>query len=241
MPTASITSLSDFNANAAMQEFGMDPLDQTPDAISVRFIFKRLQDEGLDAKTLRGRKNLVELTKEKIHQRIMMLEEYGENFGVEHGKHRYDALLSAIICDEQIQSANTQLQDQKGNITGYENDGFDPDLLELAQHYHDQALDIVTQPNLDISSVMPESLFLAHLNTLQSLNDIDIPFEDLELDELEDFIQHELPAIRNFSAIHTDIGKEVSNLAEDWAAEINRILDEFAPEPPKSPSHLRPV
>jgi len=244
--TGDTSHLSSYTADALLREFDI-PDPASIQAISLRYLFKRMAEEipRKDLSRMRHNKFILEAVKDKVNFRYALYGGFIENFVEtvsDFGKFLdEDALIAAVICDGEINRANEPLPDEEIEEYGLpkhtvRDDGFDDGVLCRACIIWEQACELSqgTRSKEEIGRLASESLFLAHINAMGALAELEEYFDTYDQNELLTFRHVTIPAIRSFTQMNTDIGYRLAKFC-DIAQE--RIVGEL--EPILRPSNLQ--
>ncbi len=202
------------------------PEDDTAARQAVKFLFKVMADECRNPNISQTENNrwAIDLTLDKLSKKYANYRTYKDYFFPKGHNVDFDALVTAIICDEYIVHANEPVQDPEDpeEIT-MRDDGFDTDILFRASVIWDGALR--NDPyDEETGTVFYETSFLIHLDILEKLEEMGEDFADLDRDEMSKIRDEELPQFRDLILTWNLFGQGVAEYIDRLQTQIDRIL-----------------
>lgn len=217
--------LSEFNVQATIDFFEFLPRTET-EIQAIRFLHKCV-DLGMgsesNTKTEQG-SFINDVAIEKIRLRYELYKLHTDYFFPKGYEADHDSLSIAIICDEYTGDINEPLQPPEppeGWFNDNDNflrrhDGFtNEDSIEYAYAIWEKATELTGDGLQDDEPLpAPEIFFLAHINAMQSLREIQGRLESYDNDGLADILQSDIRSIRSFALPQTALGAELLELAD---------------------------
>ncbi|PZO85766.1 MAG: hypothetical protein DI626_07120 [Micavibrio aeruginosavorus] len=231
-----IVSLSSFNAHSVMGELNIAP-EMKHEMVAIRFVHSVMKSELRAQSRVTQNHAASEVTSEKISFRYELFRSFADDFfAMDHGI-KMDALSTAVICDELIEHANEPLQptpeeEESGAPHRSRNDGFDADILHSACIFFEEALHIEQMGILDDAPAFErESFFLAHVNAIGNLRDIEESFDEYSPEDLFSIRDKDLSLIPRFMNRDTQIGQCLQSYLDHMTARIDSLVP-----PPQKPA-----
>lgn len=216
-----VTLLSDFNVDGVLKELSVNPRDKLKVA-AINYFFRTLE-EGIGGQGPRtDRSRMVKtITVDQIGCRLELLDSHKKSF-FKNKEYDYPSLLLAILLD-------TTLADL--HIPDKDEDDFDPDrdiienipnrFLQKAYEIFDSATDLASiYKNPD--EISPESLFLAHINWIDDLDDFIVDFDDMGEEELRK-MHRDLPRMKAVTNSDTELGRVLLK----FISQVEDLLPDF--------------
>lgn len=237
--------MSDFNGDQIVSHFNLPPEDKIGRA-AMKYMYRMIKDE-IPLSSSEKHKEIGELTKEKIEFRYDLHNALVEDFFCFEEFDR-DALLLAVICDEYVTHINEPYFDQVHDDDGakeddeipHRNDGFDDALVLRANTIWEEST-LYASGGLEEGSdpLSRESLFLAHINAMQDLQEHEHNLGEYDEDVAHEILNKDLPAMRAFADKDTEIGRHLLKFVEHMEQEISACLgpEQPTPTPPQPRSH----
>lgn len=237
--------LSEFNVQATVNFF--DYLPRTEMEIkAIRYLHQCL-GLGIDTngETLTTHANIVNnIAIDKIKYRYQTYKLHADCFFPKGHEVAHDALAIAVICDEYTADICDPPPEPEAP-EGWQNDNdnhkskisalADENTLEEACALWEQAAEMEGEgiPD-DMPPIQPEIFFLAHINAMESMLEIQSRLDSYDNDGLADILESDIRAIRTFVMPQTALGAElleITNIVED------EILPRMIIEPHELPNH----
>lgn len=243
-----VINLKSFGSDLVTDYFGF--LESTKiEQDSMRFIYKILGGEvsSKSGHQLDRIQTIAGISIEKIQFRFEMFKHHAKFFPLSSAPEEYDALSIAVICDEYTPHINERLQkdfEEGDDIEDEEelphrDDGIDELLSGRASYIWEAAGDIELHgvPE-DLEFPEPEAVFLAHINVMTNLREMEDELDDCPVERLEEIIKKDFPRYKTFLCPHTTIGADTQEWMKRIETSINSIL---SPPPPPTRPQLRLV
>ncbi len=202
-------SFNKLNSHQVLEYFLVPPHDQTVRA-SMNFMFRTYKDElpasvSYDARS----RTAAELTIEGIEFRYLLFKEFVEDFFMGANFDR-DALAIAVICNEYVPHINKPCQDKDGKLKP-QYDGVDARHAECANILREESVSLESKGSLPYE-VLPESIFLAHVIAMEAFETHKGNMDEYEDDTLYNIINEDIPAVRAFLRLDTEIGRQLDRI-----------------------------
>lgn len=237
-----IVSLSSFNAHSVMGELNIAP-DMKAETTAIRFVHSMLKNELRAQSSVTKNHAASEITIEKVSFRYDLFRSYADEFFAMEDGVKMDALSTAVICDEFINHANEPLQptaDEEENDAPvrHRDDGFDIVMLTDACLFYDEA-QTMEQTGIPDDEIVfeKESYFLAHVNVIENLRDIEESFDDYTIEDLIAIRDKDFTHVPDFIRPDTQIGQVLQGYLAHMGKRID-ALREPAPLPQKKKPRL---
>jgi len=246
-------SLASFNVNAVLNYFDFLHCTQAEQK-SMQYLYRCVQED-----LLRGRSSVSEHAQSVVHETITKMQFRYELFKL-HVPHffplgyepKMDALAIAVICDEYTGFINEELNEADypdgwepaNQNTKRRDDGFgDDEAVKDAYDLFDNAVELEALGLPDDAPMPPhEVLFLAHLNAMHSLSQIEEKLGDvkgLEFADITKDLNEMDEIIKSYLCPHTSMGVALQEYRDTLE---RRLLGIFVPQagthlfPSKDPS-----
>lgn len=239
--------MHEFNGEQVSRHFGVAP-HNTHDRAAMHYMFRVMKEE-IPAKDRDGLKEVANITIEKIEFRYDVYRGFCEDFFL-GSPFDEEALSLAVICDEYVNHVNEvdyaklEEMDEGTDEIPHRNDGFSDETAKMACTFWEDACSFesgITRGQEN--QYPPESLFLAHVNALESLREHEQRRDDYEIDEIREIVNVDLPNMRAFARPDTDIGQHLLKFIDYTEQELSVYL--APPKPmlllPAPPVRPRPV
>lgn len=230
-------SFNDLNSNQVLQHFQVPPHDHAVRA-AMNFMFRTYKDElpGSVSYTARS-KAAAALTNESIEFRYCLFKEFEEDF-FKGQKIERDALAIAVICNEYTPHINEPCQDKDGNLKP-QYDGVDTELAELANIFWEESVSLESRGSLAYE-VSPESIFLAHIIAMEAFAKYEAEMDEEDGNGYEDetlsgIVNKDIPAIRAFLRLDTEIGQQLKNVIDHFQDQYEAYMEDISEPPPPRP------
>ncbi len=218
-----VTALSDFNVNGVLSQLYVQPHEKTKIA-AIRYFYKNIcDDDHLHNDRAQNQKLSAEAALEVLSYRLELLDSHKDTF-FKGQRYDCDALTVAVILDTLF--ANIQLpEDEDDKEEGYVSTvpGIPDELIARAEAICEGSNDLIDNGAKD-SEAPVESYFLAHLNSIETLDDYVQDMDEYSEDRLEDIHDNELRKIKSWLAPKTTIGKTLNS----FVADVEGKLPDFA-------------
>lgn len=233
-----------FNAEAAVGYFGFLP--QTPtEKQAIRFLYQCMDYNfgGKEDTSEEHAEMIGNVTIEKIKFRYELYKLHGDLFFPSDYKANHEALSIAVICDEYTGNINEKLEEPEppedwvndNDNFPVRDDGFsDPNEVGNAYAIWDKATDLEGAGLIDDAPLLaPEIVFLAHINVMEAIREMEKTFDDYTQEQLTDILAHDFRAARDFILPSTSIGLALQDYMDQMES---RILASIVIRPEEMPN-----
>lgn len=222
----------DFNADQVLAKFGFDrDSDEGKAALFVYDVLYAAQSPGMDRLT--RSQSAAKAAIEHIEFRYNLYKEHAQEFFC-HGKEfNRRAFVLAVISGNLLPEAQKAHESAKENpdaksrfIGEYLNDAAVEDGIEILEEVDSMMMGAWFFPEKDPYT---ESFFIAHIDAMQQLYDLEKNFEAYSRDELQTFMQEKMKPYETFVQPQTSFGASL----EEYARIVRRKIEERLSEPQK--------
>jgi hypothetical protein len=236
-----ILYLSELGPDSIRRYFNIAADDKSGSA-AIAFLYKILGEELYNKRLsrLENARNIATALIEKIDYRLSLYRVHQKDFFSGIADINQNALLIDVICDEYTQTINKPIMLFKNGEYVFENlkdDGFEENVIGNACFFWEEALGIEFCGNDEYTE--PESRFLAHINSLQRLQELRSNFSEHTPQDLNIIAQKEILPMLKFCSIYTKIGQELNDQATQIYNVIKKILAPPVVVTPRKPPVLR--
>ena len=240
-----IVSLDKFSLSSVLATLGIDESDKTAVA-AVGFIKKIMIESYATDRTDRSAAQLMgnQHTIEKIQPLYDLYKKYKKDFFPNGYRPDFDAIVTAVICNEYTTSANEPVQDpdDPDNITTRD-DGFDIDIIHRANRLYEEAVAFLA------GELAPDDLdngcdvsFLAHIYAFQEIDDFGENLDEYDREILVKLQERDIPLYFMMAATWNRMGSDLAAKVETFENHVMAALRTH-PQPPTHnmtarPSHL---
>lgn len=227
-----LIKFSNFTADQVRDQFFLSA-HHTVETAAIRYLFAMMQEE-LNIRTGSKAENNVQVGKatiEKISFRFDLFKEFSGQFFAFDDKPDRLALVLAVICDEYINHAAPPEEDEDFKPEPLHN-YLDHAMVRRAVAMWEEAIEIETIGLCDETTYQRESLFLAHINAMEHLRDIELSLDGFDNEELEKTLK-DLERITALTDKSTKIGKVLAEFTGIVTAQVKEVLSETPPPAPR--------
>ncbi len=210
-------TLSDFGFEIVVAHFKLTK-EQDHELMAMRFVYMNTLKEApsfSDAMTIRQR--VADITKDKISFRYSLYQKYADDFFKEAEDYQRGPLAWAVICKD-LESSLCHSEDD--DLT----ESVSRKTIDRACTIIAESHSIITRENIPGYRYKPESFFMAHIEAMEEVADLEKSYPDLSLDELRDMLDTIKEATSDYLRLDTKIGEELSSLIAIADEKIERRL-----------------
>lgn len=221
-----VTSLGKYNAQSVIKALGI-PEDDYIAHQSVRFVFRQLYEEfrPISQNALQANEMTADKTFQKIKHRYDLARLYENYFFPSDHCYDRDPFMVALICDGFVTNINEPIQDPSDSEESImRDDGFDNDVACVANIIWEGANELAGKGIPEDDKFSFESAFLAHINILEDLMDIESSFNEFEPKKLSDILNNDIVVWRNFIFTWTAIGAYLKGYIENIETALHTKL-----------------
>ena len=227
-----LIKFSNFTADQVRDQFFLSA-HHTVETAAIRYLFAMIQEE-LNIRTGNKAENNLEVgkaTTEKISFRFDLFKEFSDTFFRFDKKPDMQALVLAVICDEYINHAAPPEEDEDFKPEPLHN-YLDHAMVRHAMAIWEEAIEIETIGLSGEITYQRESLFLAHINAIERLREIELSFDGFDEEELQKTLAA-LERTVTFTDKDTKIGVILAEFTGVVTAQVKEALDEAPPPAPR--------
>jgi hypothetical protein len=212
----------------------------------MRYLFNRVADEiPREAKSRMSWNRLVADTAiNEVSFRYDVARHYESDF-FRGARHDHNALMLAVLCDKYLDNLNEaiagKMTDKHGNrFEGvFRDDGFDPRTVSRALNIREEARIVANTHRLSNRKISKEGLFLAHIDALEKLRELEGEIPLPTVTEAERTKNRHLNPIFRFACKGTEIG----DVLLDYLARVESKLRPPSPKAllPPPANHRKPA
>ena len=207
-----IYDLSEFNGDQVTRHFGLTS-EHRVEYAAMHFMFRMIKEEIAIDYPDKAQKysEIAACTIAHMETRFNFYNEMAADFF--YGDYiEKDALCLAVICGNFLQRLNDEYPRElhaPEEPTNYRNDGIDSETILCALNMYEDVKNLRENGKpVEEYGMCCESVFLAHIYALDWLCDVESGVE--EIDDLDKFLEKDLPNIRSFVRADTEIGRELA-------------------------------
>jgi hypothetical protein len=235
-----VVGFAPFHETGILEHFFLSAHNDA-DARALRFMHAVMGDELKTANTNRAHKNQVanEIAIEKVEFRYDLFKTYVESFFPFDYKPDVEALIIATICDEYVSYAAPPEEGPDFPPSPLHN-FLDHETVYRAMALWEKACGIEGNGIPTDEPVAYESIFLAHINALENLRELEEMMGEYSPEDLGHIMNKDLAPIAYFVDTRTEIGKVLQEFRDHVAGIITEITRAAAPAVPAAPPPSAP-